>query len=671
MNKKAQITLFIIIGIVILIITVGIVYMSGYKFEKDLQTVEQPMLEDIPKEANPVRFFVTQCLERTAENAFTVLGSQGGYIETQSLSPRNIDPTNADSIKFGAATIPYWHYLKSNNRKSEYKFSSAMPSTVRNPQSLLDMSVQAQVDRYVENNLKICLNNFNQLKEQGFTISTEIPKVTTSIRDTDVLVKLNYPMHVRKSREIHDLEEFYTILPVNFKKIFEMANTLTQMHEQFNYTETTTMNLISTFSTMDQNKLPPIRATSNSRTFWIKQNVKNTLTEILITHLPKIQIVGTENYVTLNTQPGLDTNAHEMFNINILDLDYKDLEINHIYNRFPIYFDIANVQGEQIGPSSMSQSFLGFSYSQNDYVAKYDISYPIIVEIKDTEAFEKQGYNFFFALESNIRNNRPIRDGSSVTNLDVGGETLLCDPALRATDLIKVEAQEDMDVYYQCGTEVSCHIGKTDSAGVLEKKFPICQRGGIVRLKGENYLGESRLLDTNYNQKASLEFELQPVHTLNAEIQVIDKSGNKRALNEDEQAMLTISRIKENALEDDLEDQTFVLKKGETDAIKLTKGKYDIDGIIMYNKEFSVTTSFREGGWRNKERTITSKIEPGMPIGGALFELELSETKLKDKNKVTFYLKTPYNIPKTTGELGAANEVEKYSKITELRPRLE
>src|SRR3989338_5292014 len=79
MKKRCQITLFIIIGIVILIIVGLLVYLATYITKKGIEK-EITKSEKIPLAAQPIKTYIETCLDKTAKDAIILIGKQGGYI---------------------------------------------------------------------------------------------------------------------------------------------------------------------------------------------------------------------------------------------------------------------------------------------------------------------------------------------------------------------------------------------------------------------------------------------------------------------------------------------------------------------------------------------------------------------------------------------------------------
>ena len=73
MKKRGQVTLFIIIGMLILILT-----SIGFFWINYLRTIDRRVITD---EIKPVTNYVDLCVEATARDAVERLGLQGGYID--------------------------------------------------------------------------------------------------------------------------------------------------------------------------------------------------------------------------------------------------------------------------------------------------------------------------------------------------------------------------------------------------------------------------------------------------------------------------------------------------------------------------------------------------------------------------------------------------------------
>src|SRR3989338_1946678 len=84
--------------------------------------------------------------------------------------------------------------------------------------SYMDNSIQDQLERYISENLPLCLNNYNAFKEQGTIVEpaessgqiTTKGQITTNVvfTDEDVVINVNYPILLKKGEESKKQEKF-------------------------------------------------------------------------------------------------------------------------------------------------------------------------------------------------------------------------------------------------------------------------------------------------------------------------------------------------------------------------------------------------------------------------------------------------------------------------------
>src|SRR3989338_3113173 len=73
MNKRGQVTIFIILGIIILAAVVLVFYLTG-------DTLVKQSEGKVNIETKPLKNYVGDCLEKTGNDALTLIGKQGGVI---------------------------------------------------------------------------------------------------------------------------------------------------------------------------------------------------------------------------------------------------------------------------------------------------------------------------------------------------------------------------------------------------------------------------------------------------------------------------------------------------------------------------------------------------------------------------------------------------------------
>ncbi|MEM2121881.1 MAG: hypothetical protein QXU20_04460, partial [Candidatus Woesearchaeota archaeon] len=196
-SKRAQLSIFVILGLVIIIVVLFLWYLNSIK-------PEQISFEKISE--NPVRTYVESCLDVTTRRALTNLGLRGGYI----YLPQGI-------IEFeGLKPIVYLYYYG--------QYPAYISPTESGFYRLASLSSwERDIERYLSEEFPKCINAFEPLKEMGYYIDFKTPKPQVFIRETDVLVKLYYPLKIEKDEKIVNLEEFQITIPLNLKDVHDEA----------------------------------------------------------------------------------------------------------------------------------------------------------------------------------------------------------------------------------------------------------------------------------------------------------------------------------------------------------------------------------------------------------------------------------------------------------------
>ncbi|MBN2423355.1 hypothetical protein JXB41_09090 [Candidatus Woesearchaeota archaeon] len=197
MKKRAQLTLMIIMGLVILLVVVVVVFNIYFSGKRQIIN-EQP--DDIQK-LSPVKNYVEQCLQTTAKQALIKLGKQGRIYPSLFLQ-------SDDEI------ITYFYY------RGEGFFPAS-----------IDV-LEQDVSTYIEQNIGYCINDFS-LFAYEINHEKENMNILTNINEKDVTVLMKYPLTVDFDDTQLSISDFNVKLNLNFLDIYELANEIftKTMHE--------------------------------------------------------------------------------------------------------------------------------------------------------------------------------------------------------------------------------------------------------------------------------------------------------------------------------------------------------------------------------------------------------------------------------------------------------
>lgn len=525
MNKKGQVTIFIIIGIVLLL-SAGLTFYFVRIAEEGEEEVEL-IATLVPVEFTQVKDYVEDCIKIIAIDALREFGEHGGYtsMSEDDFNFNINDPTESDAISISPASfspIPYWWYLVSPNNCLNCQVFSAAPVG----------DLERILDRYVNSNLLSCINDFEPLKEQNFVFEN-IGEIDTNsiIAANDVIFGVNYPFGVSKGASTTEIENFVIRIELDLGEILELALGISVNQVNGQYLEDILLHLISIYSGKDVDKLPPTILVDNSPLIirWSENLVREKLKEILSTNIHFIDVDRTKDANKINDP------VYNIFFLDILGKDY-DLGVDfNYYSDWQIYLDIIPSHGDILEPTSDIQTFEPTPFPPfriNTYQFYYDVSFPVLVTLTDEKdtvkgLFGDQGYKFYFALEGNIRDNINLRDwmnGEGIISIDpseievtVAGNpqlpnpSLFCSPTQRTSGeyIIKVYDNDDntdlegVSITYGCGTHISCPIGTTEldevSGEFLYKgRLPVCD-GGYIYLRKEGYVGKTLPFTAEFN----------------------------------------------------------------------------------------------------------------------------------------------------------------------------
>lgn len=191
MDKRGQVTIFIIFGFVILILIILVLSLR----DKGIGISPQKHLDSKIKfvEEN-----VRECVESYSRDVLTQIGNQGG-----SINPGK--------------------YVLYEGRKVPY-LCSAIPGSLKCLNLLSSQkSIEQEITNYLNVNVPKCIDINNLKKEFGFP---EIKldgsfKADTTINKTDVSIKINYPLTLVKGDTQVSLPKFTQTIDIPLGKILD------------------------------------------------------------------------------------------------------------------------------------------------------------------------------------------------------------------------------------------------------------------------------------------------------------------------------------------------------------------------------------------------------------------------------------------------------------------
>ncbi|MGM5485194.1 MAG: hypothetical protein ACQEP1_04970 [Nanobdellota archaeon] len=576
MKKRGGISLYIILGVALLMIAVVLTFpdKSKYDFSKDLA----------PETNHPVVSYVDQCIKDTTVEGIKEIGAHGGYLQP------------SDGLRMGSTLIPYWYYFEDG------AFGSDRPPLCqlgRGCESEGSGSVEEQLNLYLQENLDSCINDFESFEDQ-YVVEDEDYNTKVMVRDGDVRVNVAYPMEIvsKEHNTVKSMKNFNVKVPVNLKEVYELASKIVKAESEGQFIEEHVMNLISIYSKRDPESLPPradLSIGGHPDTYWMKPRIRSLLKNEILGMVRLLQVVNTEGFNPIyeldrSTKDQIRQGIYNAMSIQLGEKFYKDTKVDFFYpgKRIELGGPQVVYPEDRLPISNFLTQMMRFTVY--DYSYDYDLTFPTVVTIKRDVGGEE--INFRFAVEGNIVNSNPLDSDFDLDNLTKPVSLPMFDsPAQRVNDSIEVEAKDavsgeqvNANVFYECGQRT--HVGRTP----LDEDFPYCMFGGKLIIEKKDYLTEV-INYSNEGQEDSFSVEMYPLKELDLEMRKIGDYDEmvreynpiedtyyeySSSLNDSEKVIFSIRRIKEDEAENNVPMMGFYdFSSGEKDYNEMMKDQLE------------------------------------------------------------------------------------------------
>jgi len=509
-NKRAQVTLFIIIGIVILISAGTIVYTRNTTNKRLLD--ETPIAREVRHEGEQeIRSFVDSCLKPIVLQGMEIQRLQGGYIDIPNWDKLTIkEKTENQQIKFEGGSMMVSIDPSGYGNENPFwvtKYGKAIPSK---------RYIEAELERYVKGELDKCVGDFTQFEDIGFTINKgEIKTHVSFAQSSWVFVTL--PLHIEKGDVSYDIEKFNIEIPIDMGLIYSTAVNLSISHVAFAYLEHFTQDLVYKYKWKGGSKelgafLPPIRFTDtldcDEESWEIEPEVRNYLKANFNQNLDLLKIKGTD-FIPFTSVNPMEQGVYDSYIMDLLSGDESTLKIDYVYDTDWFFnLDILPKSGNTLRPDTTMSTQIPIlsAFCNIKYKFKYFYDFPVLLKINDqnsakidvvSNTFETgAGYEFHVPLWVWVcGNQKRLCTGTEMTYevTDTTHEdTAFCDESQRKSGDITIKVLADsipldgVNIYYLGANSMqNCFIGKTDDQGIVTNKFPSCSGCSIQLIKPE------------------------------------------------------------------------------------------------------------------------------------------------------------------------------------------
>jgi len=192
MNKRGQITVFVIVGIVILVTVFVVFYFLGDMIKK--QSEIEAVFDDSSLE--PLQDYIGGCIEKNGNDAIELI-SNGG----------KIDPG-------------FFYYY--DNRKINYLCYSNSFGPCERKEPFISKLFEDEIKNYMINKLPSCID-LGSLRNEGYDVQEGQMGVDVDVLDYSVIVALDYPITISKGGSRINENKFVRMFNVPLGRIAEVS----------------------------------------------------------------------------------------------------------------------------------------------------------------------------------------------------------------------------------------------------------------------------------------------------------------------------------------------------------------------------------------------------------------------------------------------------------------
>jgi hypothetical protein len=530
-GKRGQVTLFIVLGALLVL---ALIVLIVFRNELTLSRILPDRI--LPAQTSAIQTFIESCAQQVGREGIDLLGAQGGYIWLPSYIENNPLAVIDTGIK-----VPHWQY-QSENR---------IPAM---------QVMEAHLARYMNENLKICLDNLEAFDEEYTIVEKGTLSTQTTLTDTNVRFEVNYPLDLmdKDGKKVTEVTDFYVEVDVRLKHMHEVARAIMETEAQQMKFEKIAIDLLA----LDPDI--PLSGTeiSCSRKTWPFAEVQEKVKVLLRNNIPRIRVDHTHYEPVPDDQPYVLN--HYVWRVT--ELNYDDLSVGLTVMEQPLKIDVRPRKGAILQASKLQGKDLASFVCMQHWNFVYDIQFPVLVSVEDTGSNAVLNFGFVASVD----NNRPKRDQfipvapqtaafDSTTDGDYcgnayGNYNLVIDTYDNVSDPVFGESRSPIDgvnISLTC-LKYTCLLGKTKytsggAAARLDAPVPYCTNA-ILRAKKTGYKPTQQIVTPAADTK--VELSLTPIVQFRnfGVVKHVDIGGvlsAGRAPDSDEQAFITI-RYKNN-----------------------------------------------------------------------------------------------------------------------------
>jgi len=201
MHKRGQVTVFVILGILIIVALAVIFYLYGERLKLSLKQEEFDF-----SRVEVIKNYFESCIEKSGNEALALIGKQGGEID------------------------PGFYKNWQGNKVSYLCYTTSYAACYNKKPFLLEF-VQNEVNNYVKQQLISCTNDLQDVaRSRGYIIQASTLNVNTQINPYNAIIEANYPITIKSGSATQiQLNDFSKIINIPLGRLIKVADDIVDM----------------------------------------------------------------------------------------------------------------------------------------------------------------------------------------------------------------------------------------------------------------------------------------------------------------------------------------------------------------------------------------------------------------------------------------------------------
>lgn len=185
-KKRGQVTIFIIIGILIVAGVVLFFILKEDSSEGEIEPIE------VNPEIEPVYSYVDSCLDSSSKEVVYAVGTGGGYYDIEEeKSTEDLGVT--------------YHLIDSRNIM------------------LSEKEIEKEISENIEIKTENCSSDLDS-KFSDYQVRQKNMSVETTIKQEEILIEADYPLLIKKGESVYEVRKFRKKIPVRLGEIHEAVD---------------------------------------------------------------------------------------------------------------------------------------------------------------------------------------------------------------------------------------------------------------------------------------------------------------------------------------------------------------------------------------------------------------------------------------------------------------